>query len=187
MARRPGCAGDVAREGRVRWTMGCRCRGFGTLGFSRKQQPHWDWMVDRIRLVKAAGETPRVLNLFGYTGAASLLAAAEGAEWTHVDASKRRSNGGRTIRPLRSSALPPFAGCGRCGEVCSSRGAAGENVSFILVDPPKFGRGPDGEVWDLFTSLPPLLDTCVQLLAPERAAMVLTVYAIRASVLASIR
>jgi 23S rRNA (cytosine1962-C5)-methyltransferase len=53
----------------------------------------------------------------------------------------------------------------------------------MLVDPPKFGRGPEGEVWDLFTHLPALLSDCAKLLAPKGAAMVLTVYAIRASAL----
>ena len=60
----------------------------------------------------------------------------------------------------------------------------GKTYHIILVDPPKFGRGPEGEVWDLFTHLPALMKGCAQLLAPDHAAMVLTVYAIRASALA---
>ena len=60
----------------------------------------------------------------------------------------------------------------------------GKTYHLILVDPPKFGRGPDGEVWELFTHLPALLKDCARLLAPGRAALVLTVYAIRASALA---
>ena len=60
----------------------------------------------------------------------------------------------------------------------------GKTYNVILIDPPKFGRGPEGEVWDLFTHLPALLNDCAKLLAPNNAAMVLTVYAIRASALA---
>jgi 23S rRNA (cytosine1962-C5)-methyltransferase len=60
----------------------------------------------------------------------------------------------------------------------------GKIYDIILVDPPKFGRGPTGETWDLFKDLAPLLGDCAKLLAPERAALVLTVYAIRASTLA---
>lgn len=166
-------------------TMGCRLQGLWHLGLFPEQQPHWDWMLERVSLVKAAGDTPRVLNLFGYTGAASLLAAAHGAEVTHVDASKKAIQWGKdnqaasklqnaTVRWMLDDAA----------KFAAREVRRGRTYHVILVDPPKFGRGPDGEVWDLFTSLPPLLDTCVQLLAPERAAMVLTVYAIRASVLA---
>jgi len=60
----------------------------------------------------------------------------------------------------------------------------GKSYDFILIDPPKFGRGPGGEAWDLFTSLPRLMVDCAKLLAPGQAALVLTVYAIRASALA---
>ena len=60
----------------------------------------------------------------------------------------------------------------------------GKTYHAILIDPPKFGRGPEGEVWDLFPGLPGLLKNAAQLLAPDRAAMILTVYAIRASALA---
>ena len=60
----------------------------------------------------------------------------------------------------------------------------GKTYDVILVDPPKFGRGPEGEVWDLFSGLPPLLKDCARLLAPSRASLVLTIYAIRASSLA---
>ena len=60
----------------------------------------------------------------------------------------------------------------------------GRTYHIILIDPPKFGRGPDGEVWDLFTSLPGFMRDCAQLLTPQHAAFVLTCYAIRASAVA---
>ncbi|MGZ5823506.1 MAG: class I SAM-dependent rRNA methyltransferase, partial [Hyphomicrobium sp.] len=60
----------------------------------------------------------------------------------------------------------------------------GKTYHMLLVDPPKFGRGPEGEVWDLFTGLPPLMQDCARLLAPSHASLVLTIYAIRASSLA---
>ena len=68
-------------------TMLCKLSGLWHLGLFPEQHPHWQWMLSEIAKVK--GETPRVLNLFGYTGAASLLAAKAGAEVTHVDASKK--------------------------------------------------------------------------------------------------
>ncbi|HVZ03862.1 class I SAM-dependent methyltransferase [Hyphomicrobium sp.] len=164
-------------------TMLCKLAGLWHLGLFPEQAPHWDWMLSRLAAIK--GERPRVLNLFGYTGAASLLAAKAGAEVTHVDASKKAIQWGKEnqaaskldgvkIRWLLDDAAKFVARDVR----------RGKTYHVILVDPPKFGRGPDGEVWDLFKNLPSLLSDAAKLLAPSHAAMVLTVYAIRASALA---
>jgi 23S rRNA (cytosine1962-C5)-methyltransferase len=170
----------VAGEG-IR--MLCRMGGIWHLGLFPEQLPHWRWMVDRLRAVE--GERPRVLNLFAYTGAASLIAAAAGAEVTHVDASKKavqwaRDNqaasglGDKPIRWLIDDAL----------KFTAREVRRGRTYHVILVDPPKFGRGPAGETFELFEHLPRLLSDCAALLAPGNSALVLTVYAIRASVLA---
>ncbi|ADJ22665.1 SAM dependent methyltransferase [Hyphomicrobium denitrificans ATCC 51888] len=164
-------------------TMLCKLAGLWHLGLFPEQYPHWQWMLERIAAVK--GETPRVLNLFGYTGAASLIAAKAGAEVTHVDASKKAIQWGKEnqsaskldqakVRWLLDDAAKFVARDVR----------RGKTYHVILVDPPKFGRGPEGEVWDLFKNLPDLLGDVAKLLAPKDAAMVLTVYAIRASALA---
>jgi 23S rRNA (cytosine1962-C5)-methyltransferase len=164
-------------------TMLCKLAGLWHLGLFPEQYPHWQWMLERIAAVK--GETPRVLNLFGYTGAASLIAAKAGAEVTHVDASKKAIQWGKEnqsaskldqakVRWLLDDAAKFVARDVR----------RGKTYHVILVDPPKFGRGPEGEVWDLFKNLPDLLGDVAKMLAPKDAAMVLTVYAIRASALA---
>jgi 23S rRNA (cytosine1962-C5)-methyltransferase len=164
-------------------TMQCRLSGLWHLGLFPEQLPHWQFMLDRVAAV--TGETPRVLNLFGYTGAASLLAAAAGAEVTHVDASKKAVAWGRDnqaasslqdakVRWIVDDALKFVARDVR----------RGKTYHVILVDPPKFGRGPEGETWDLYRHVAPLLADCAKLLAPQQAAMVLTVYAIRASTVA---
>ncbi len=164
-------------------TMLCKLAGLWHLGLFPEQYPHWQWMLERIAAVN--GETPRVLNLFGYTGAASLIAAKAGAEVTHVDASKKAIQWGKEnqsaskldqakVRWLLDDAAKFVARDVR----------RGKTYHVILVDPPKFGRGPEGEVWDLFKNLPDLLGDVAKLLAPKDAAMVLTVYAIRASALA---
>ncbi|HEY8195186.1 MAG TPA: class I SAM-dependent methyltransferase [Hyphomicrobium sp.] len=164
-------------------TMLCKLAGLWHLGLFPEQNPHWRWMLERLAAVK--GETPRVLNLFGYTGAASLIAAKAGAEVTHVDASKKAIQWGKEnqgaskldaakVRWLLDDAAKFVARDVR----------RGKTYHVILVDPPKFGRGPEGEVWDLFTNLPALLSDLAKLLAPQDSAMVLTVYAIRASALA---
>lgn len=164
-------------------TMLCRLASFRHMGLFPEQYPHWEWMLERIA-EKRGGEAPRVLNLFAYTGAASLIAAAAGAHVTHVDASKKaiawakenQAASGLTAAPVRWM-LDDAA------KFVAREVRRGKTYDIILVDPPKFGRGPDGEVWDLFTSLPPLMKDCASLLAPG-ASLVLTVYAIRASALA---
>jgi 23S rRNA (cytosine1962-C5)-methyltransferase len=165
-------------------TMQCRLQGLWHLGLFPEQLPHWQWMLDRIeRLRQAApGQRPRVLNLFGYTGAASLIAAAAGAEVTHVDASKKSLQWGRDNQAASKLGEAPVRWIVDDAVKFTAREVRrGKVYDIILVDPPKFGRGPDGETWDLFQNLAPLLADCGRLLAPDRAALVLTVYAIRAS------
>lgn len=180
---RPSRGHDAGATGTPSVTMLCKLSGLWHLGLFPEQEPHWQWMLEQLAKVK--GEPPRVLNLFGYTGAASLLAAKAGAEVTHVDASKKAIQWGKEnqeasklgsakIRWLLDDAAKFVARDVR----------RGKTYHMILVDPPKFGRGPEGEIWDLFQNLPALLDDLAKLLAPEHAAMVLTIYAIRASSLA---
>lgn len=163
-------------------TMLCKLSGLWHLGLFPEQRPHWRWMLDEIG--KVQGESPRVLNLFGYTGAASLLAAKAGAEVTHVDASKKAIAWGRENQAAsKLDAAKVRWILDDAAKFTAREVRRGRSYHMILVDPPKFGRGPEGEVWDLFTHLPALLSDCVKLLAPSRSAMVLTVYAIRASAL----
>jgi len=168
--------------GQVRLT--CRLQGLWHVGVFPEQRPHWDWM--RRQLSRIEGRPPRVLNLFGYTGAASLLAAADGAEVTHVDASRKaiqwarenQSASGLDDAPIRWILDDAAKFVGR--EV-----RRGRSYDVILVDPPKFGRGPKNETWDLFADLPALLRDCAKLVPEEGpAAVILTVYAIRASAVA---
>jgi 23S rRNA (cytosine1962-C5)-methyltransferase len=164
-------------------TMLCRLSSFRHLGLFPEQLPHWEWMLARLR--ECHGERPRVLNLFAYTGAATLLAAAAGAEVTHVDASKKAIAWAKENQAASGLGAAPIRWILDDAQKFVAREARrGKTYHLILVDPPKFGRGPDGEVWDLFTHLPPLLKGCTQLLAPKHAALVLTIYAIRASSLA---
>lgn len=171
----PLAGGDV--------TMLCRMQGLWHLGLFPEQKPHWEWMVERIAAVK--GERARVLNLFAYTGAASLVAAAAGAEVVHVDASKKSVAWGRDNQAASGLADRPIRWIvDDAVKFVAREVRRGRSYHVVLVDPPKFGRGPEGEVWDLMTGLPALLRDCAALLANDAAAMVLTVYAIRASALA---
>jgi len=153
------------------------------LGVFPEQAVHWDWLSD---LITASNRPIRVLNLFGYTGLATLAAASAGASVTHVDASKKAIAWAKENQAASGlSAAPIRWMLDDAAKFVAREVRRGKSYHLILVDPPKFGRGPEGEVWDVFTHLAPLLRDCAALLAPERAALVLTTYAIRASALAT--
>ncbi|HJU30576.1 MAG TPA: class I SAM-dependent methyltransferase [Hyphomicrobiaceae bacterium] len=161
-----------------------RLSPFRHMGLFPEQLPHWQWMRERLKGVRS--ETPRLLNLFAYTGAASLIAARAGAEVTHVDASKRAiawAKQNQSISKLGDAPIRWILDDAR--KFAAREVRRGRTYHVILVDPPKFGRGPDGEIWDVFLHLAPLLRDCALLLAPGPSALVLTTYAIRASALAT--
>ena len=165
-------------------TVLCRLTSFRHLGAFPEQLPHWEWM--RERLENRRNANLRVLNLFAYTGAASLIAAAAGAEVTHVDASKRAiawAKQNQAVSKLDEAPIRWILDDAR--KFVAREVRRGKTYHVILVDPPKFGRGPAGEVWDVFQHLAPLLRDCAALLASGPAALVLTTYAIRASALAT--
>jgi 23S rRNA (cytosine1962-C5)-methyltransferase len=151
---------------------------FRHLGFFPDMAPQWDWMRNR------SGDAD-VLNLFGYTGVGTLLLSEAGAHLVHVDASKKSVEQGKENAKLSGLADRPIrwivddAGKFTAREVRRSRRYDG-----ILLDPPKFGRGPTGEVWRLEENLAPLLADCRRVLDADSRFLVLTVYAVRISALA---
>ncbi len=164
-------------------TLTCRLSAFRHLGIFPEQLPHWRWMLAALKQHKGA-EHPRVLNLFAYTGAATLLAAHAGAEVTHVDASKKAITWARenqTASGLKNAPVRWMLEDAR--KFVQREVRRGRQYDVILVDPPKFGRGPNNETWDLFIDLPDMLRNCGALLAGRRSALILTAYAIRASAL----
>ncbi len=117
----------------------CRLTSFRHVGVFPEQIEHWRWMADRI----AGRERPaRVLNLFGYTGLASLIAAKAGAEVTHVDASKKAVAWGRENQALAGlEALPVRWIVDDAVKFCEREIRRGRQYDGILLDPPRFGRG----------------------------------------------
>ena len=174
---------DVPRGGwHVRWEellFTAQNTPFRHLAFFPDMAPQWAWMRERV----AAGD--EVLNLFGYTGVGSLALAARGARITHVDASKKSVEAGKANAFLSDMADRPIrwmvddAAKFTAREVRRERHYAG-----IVLDPPKFGRGPTGEVWRLEEHLPALIADCRRLLGADSKFLVLTVYAVRMSALA---
>ena len=181
-------SGPVPRDGwplawpngpeEVRFT--AQCTPFRHLGFFPDMAPVWDWMGDML----AGKDNAQTLNLFGYTGVGTLALSRFGPV-THVDASKKsvaqaRENAalsgmdGRSVRWLIDDAAK-FA----AREVRREKRYDG-----IILDPPKFGRGPNGEVWRLEDNLPALMADCRRLLDGDSRFLFLTVYAVRMSSLA---
>jgi len=164
-------------------TMLCRLSAFRHLGLFPEQLPHWEWMLEGLQRV--SGTRPRVLNLFAYTGAASLIAAKAGAEVVHVDASKKAIAWAKENQAASGLADAPIRWILDDARKFAAREVRrGRTYHVILVDPPKFGRGPGNEVWEIFEHLPDLMRDCAQLLDPAYARLCLTAYAIRASALA---
>jgi len=156
-----------------------RFTSFRHVGVFPEQATHWDWMKG---LIAGAGRPVKVLNLFAYTGVASLVAARAGAEVTHIDASKKAIGWARENQTLgRLEALKIRWICEDAVKFVEREGRRGTRYDGIILDPPKFGRGPNGEVWDIFTSLRPLLAACVGLLSERALFLILTAYSIRAS------
>lgn len=154
---------------------------FKHVGLFPEQATNWAWT--RECRERFEGE-PRLLNLFGYTGAASVLAARDGWHVTHLDASKSavawaRENAElsgvdrKSIRFLVEDAV----------RFAAREERRGSRYEAILVDPPHYGRGPKGEKWQFEEGIAPLLETCGKLLA-ERSLLILSTYAIGYSPLA---
>jgi 23S rRNA (cytosine1962-C5)-methyltransferase len=152
---------------------------FRHLAFFPDMAPQWAWMRDRI------AEGDEVMNLFGYTGVGSLALAAKGAKVTHVDASKKSVENGKANAMLSRMADKPIRWMIDDAVKFTAREVRRERTyAGIMLDPPKFGRGPTGETWRLEEGLPGLIADCVKLLTPESKFLVLTVYAVRMSAIA---
>jgi len=158
-----------------------RLSAFRHLGVFPEQAVHWDWLAP-LTVPGADGRRPEVLNLFGYTGLASLVAAHAGAAVTHLDASRKAIDWGRRNQALSGLDDAPIRWiCDDAMKFLRREQRRGRRYDGIILDPPKYGRGPKGEVWDLYTDLPGLLAGCASLLRAEARFLVATAYAIRLS------
>ncbi|MER9141972.1 class I SAM-dependent rRNA methyltransferase [Mesorhizobium sp. M0871] len=156
-----------------------RFTSFRHVGVFPEQASHWDHMAS---LIAAAKRPVKVLNLFGYTGLASLVAARAGAEVTHVDASKKAVGWARENQEMAGLGSKPIRWIvDDAVKFAEREERRGSRYDIILFDPPAYGRGPKGEVWQLFEDLPGLTDLCRAILTPKPVAIVLTAYSIRAS------
>jgi 23S rRNA (cytosine1962-C5)-methyltransferase len=151
---------------------------FRHLGFFPDMAPQWDWMRER-------SADADVLNLFGYTGVGTLSLSDAGARLVHVDASKKSVEQGKENARLSGFGDRPIRWIVDDASKFTAREVRRERrYHGILLDPPKFGRGPEGEVWRLEENLARSLTDCRRLLDENSRFLVLTVYAVRMSALA---
>lgn len=151
---------------------------FRHVGYFPEQAPHWDWMTEKLKGI----ESPKLLNLFAYTGVASLLAAKAGAQVTHVDASRKAITYAAENQKVAGMENAPIRWiCEDARKFVQREGRRGNKYHGILIDPPKFGRGPNKEVWNLFDDLKEMMQLCEAILEPSNGFVILTTYAVRAS------
>ncbi len=189
--------GDVEEDGMGRWHFpgtlleetwplqfdGLRFLGrftsFRHVGVFPEQAAHWRFLQETIGV---ADRPVKLLNLFGYTGVASLVAARAGAHVTHVDASKKAIGWARENQQVAGLEDAPIRWiCDDARKFCAREARREQTYDAIILDPPAYGRGPKGETWHLFDNLPEMLDLCRAIISDRPLFVVLTSYAIRAS------
>jgi 23S rRNA (cytosine1962-C5)-methyltransferase len=164
-----------------RWTMPYRDltfrvepTGFKHTGLFPEQAVNWDWMAARIR---AANRPVSVLNLFGYTGGATVACARAGAEVCHVDASKGMVNWARENLALSGLAEAPVRLIvDDCKKFVEREARRGRTYDAILMDPPSYGRGPGGELWKLEDELYGLIKSCMSVLSDSPLFFLVNAY-----------
>jgi len=177
-------AGPAAEAWPMAWRevkFHARFTAFRHLAVFPEHAANWEWIAARL----AARPGLKVLNLFGYTGVASLVAAAAGASVTHVDASKRAVGWARDNAVLSGLAEAPVRWiCEDARKWVARELRRGAHYDAIILDPPKFGRGPAGETWRLYDDLPELMASCAALLSDEASFLILNGYSERLTGLA---
>ncbi len=149
------------------------------VGIFPEQACQWDWVRQQLSPI---GRSAQVLNLFGYTGGMTIAAAAAGAKVTHLDASKKAiqwAKENQTASGLGSDSIRWMLDDGL--KFVQREARRGNRYQGIILDPPKFGRGPKGEVWEFYKSFPELIQACGEILAPDARFLLVTAYAIKAS------
>jgi 23S rRNA (cytosine1962-C5)-methyltransferase len=163
------------RYSNLELTLRLALTGFGHVGIFPEQANNWNFIYDMVASWK--GKPSRVLNLFAYTGAASVVARSAGAEVVHCDASRpglnwaahnMELNGLKDIRWVYEDAF----------KFVKREMKRGNTYNGLIMDPPPYGRGPEGEKWTLPEQLEELIDMSSKLLHAERSFFVLSMYAV---------
>lgn len=188
--RRPDARYVRSREGGGQWeknrlpenwkirygelTFQVKPMNFKHTGLFPEQAVNWDWVMEKIR---GCGRPVRVLNLFAYTGAATLACAAAGAEVCHVDAAK-----GMVAWAKENAAVSGLSGrpirwiVDDCAKFVERETRRGRQYDALIMDPPSYGRGPSGEVWKLETNLFPFVKLCAGVLSDDPLFVLINSY-----------
>ena len=162
-------------------TLMAKLTPFKHTGIFAEQRAHWLWIADTL---KDATRETRVLNLFGYTGAATLIAAANGAQVTHVDASRPSIGWARENQAASSLEPAPIRWIlDDALRFVQREERRGSRYDGIIMDPPVFGHGPNGERWEFNEHFPQLLAACSRILTEQPRFLLINAYAVSASAL----
>lgn len=150
------------------------------VGVFPEQSSQWNWISEKI---KSSGRTDiKILNLFSYTGASTMVCAKAGASVTHVDGSKPAmdwANENQTLSKLKDKPVRWILD--DCFKFVKREVRRGSKYDAIILDPPAFGRGPQGQVWKIEEDLPVFMENCRELLSDKAIFVWLTAYTIDAS------
>jgi 23S rRNA (cytosine1962-C5)-methyltransferase len=184
---------DLPKQWSIDYELGGKVLTFNLKPFSFKhtglfpeQAVNWEWFSKIIADAVKSGRTVKVLNLFAYTGGATLAAALSGAEVTHVDASR-----GMEVWAKENAASSGLSGApvrwlvDDCRKFVEREGRRGNFYDAIIMDPPSYGRGPRGEIWKIEDEICPLLKDCAKILSKDALFFLINSYTtgLQASVL----
>lgn len=180
-SRSGGGSWEVRNMPAASWTIGYReltfkiqPTGFKHTGLFPEQAVNWDWCSERIR---EAGRPVKVLNLFAYTGGATLAAASAGASVTHVDASKGMVTWAKENAAASHLEDAPVRWLvDDCVKFVEREIRRGNKYDGIIMDPPSYGRGPKGEIWKIEESIYPFVELAAQLLSDDALFFLINSY-----------
>ena len=154
-----------------------RPTGFKHTGIFPEQATNWDLCYNKIKNRIKEGKSVSVLNLFAYTGGATLACAAAGAQVCHVDASKGIVTWARENAQVSGLSEKPIRWIvDDCMKFIEREIRRGRKYDVIIMDPPSYGRGPGGEVWKLEEKIFPLLELCTGVLSDDAILFLLNSY-----------
>ncbi len=167
----------VPEKWNIQWrdlTFTVRPMGFKHTGLFPEQAVNWDWMR---QLIQREDRQINVLNLFGYTGGATVACASAGAKVCHVDAAKNMVQIGKeNLQASGLSDAPVRWIVDDCLKFVQREIRRGNKYDGIILDPPSYGRGPGGELWHLEEMLYPFMESLVQILSDEPLFLLLNSY-----------
>ncbi|MCC8066146.1 MAG: class I SAM-dependent methyltransferase [Clostridiales bacterium] len=162
---------DLPKQWNIRYrdlTFQLKPFSFKHTGLFPEQAVNWDWFSEKIRSARTTGKPVKVLNLFAYTGGATLAAAAAGAQVTHVDASKGMVGWAKENASVSGLSDAPIRWLvDDCMKFVEREIRRGNHYDGIIMDPPSYGRGPKGEIWKIEDSIHPFIQECAKLLSDE--------------------